>query len=105
MRLSWLANQFSLYTSRLTGFANSPTVEVSALRNSDLFRAVEVSANELAREIQYETANVQERWKEVARALKEVQREWTAPRVARLQKLAQTWRRGDAAPADISPAV
>jgi len=43
MRLSWLASHFRLYTSRLVAFANTPSVDLPTLRNSDLFRAVEVA--------------------------------------------------------------
>ena len=103
-RLGWMANQFGLYTSRLAAFANTPIVDVRALRSSDLFRAVQVGAAELEREVQSHPASV-ERWREVSQALRELQIDWSAPRMERLHQLVQTWQRADAQSGESSPAV
>jgi hypothetical protein len=104
-RFGWMANQFGLYTSRLAAFANTPAVDVRALRNSDLFRAVEIGAAELEREVLSHPAAVQEHWREVSQALRELQMDWSASRMEHLDQLAQTWRRADAVSGERSPAV
>ena len=93
-RVKWLAHRFSLYASRLAGFAAAVSEPVGGLRESDLFRAVEAGAAALERELSTSGAQgeLAAGWKDVVAALNELRSDFTQARTATLSTQADRWR-------------
>ena len=94
LRLNWLSHRFSLYASRLSGFATAVSAPVGTLRESDLFRAVEVGAAVVAREVETSPAQneIRNAWKDVIAALNALRSDFTQTRIAVLSEEADRWR-------------
>jgi hypothetical protein len=93
-RLAWLGHQLRIYSQRLVGFAAAPNMNREALRDSDLFRCVEVGAiaveAEMAAMPSLSLRSAQ--WERVITAIDKFRQNGTAERAARIADAVKMWQ-------------
>ncbi len=92
-QIDWLAEHLDEYIDRWLGFCRVPTLQMTALLQSDLFVAIEIGAASLARRLETAGEKLQVAWNEFADSLNRLRLSTDKNDAARLREAFDRFRR------------